>query len=75
MTKIWIKITRLIGINNAPNFIKNSLDGEKYIAADVLKNTNFIKSNCLKDNIIIVLHSVVNSNLNASLLELVTYNP
>ena len=73
MTKIWIKITRLIGINNAPNFIKNSLDGEKYIAADVLKN--FVKSNCLKDNIIIVLHSVVNSNLNASLLELVTYNP
>ena len=47
MTKIWIKITRLIGINNAPNFIKNSLDGEKYIAADVLKNTNFVKSNCL----------------------------
>ena len=75
ITKIWNKITRLIDINNAPNFIKNSLDGEKYIVAYVLKNTNFVKSSRLKDNIIFVLHSVVNSNLNASLLELVTYNP
>ena len=36
---------------------------------DVLENTSFVKSNCCKDDIIIVLHSVVNSIIKASLLE------
>ena len=40
-----------------------------------LKIQILLKAIALKDNIIIVLHSVINSNLNASLLELVTYNP
>ena len=71
MREIWDKITKLIGINNAPNFIQNTLDhNSEYIEVDVLKNTNFLKSNCYKDKVIIVLHSVVKNNLKASLLEL-----
>ena len=38
---------------------------------DVLENTSFVKSNCRKVEIIIVLHSVVNSIIKASLLEVV----
>ena len=70
---IWNKIIELININNAPNFVKYTLDDEEFIEADVLKNTSFIKSNCHKDKLIIVLHSVVNNILNASLLELRKY--
>ena len=67
----WNKIIKLIGINYAPDFVKYSLDDEKYIMADVLENTNFVKSNCHKDEIIIVLHSVVNNIIKASLLEVI----
>ena len=41
--------------------------------ANTLKNTNFVKSNCYKDELIIVLHSVINNNLKASLSELRKY--
>ena len=66
--EIWNKITKLIGINNAPNFVQNNLFDEQYIRANILRNKSFVKSNCL-----IVLHSVVNNNLKASLLELINY--
>ena len=69
MNEIWNKIIKLIGINYAPDSVKYTLDDEKYIMVDVLENTNFVKSNCHKDEIIIVLHSVVNSIIKASLLE------
>ena len=49
------------------------VDNIKYIEADILKNTNFVKSNCLKDKIIIVLDSFINDILIASLLELRKY--
>ena len=55
--EIWNKIIKLININNAPNFVQNTLyDNSKYNEADVLKKTNFVKSNCYKDELIIVLH-------------------
>ena len=73
MKEIWNKIIELIGINNALDFIKYTLDGEKYIMANVLENKNFAKSNCHKDELIIVLHSIVNNNLEASLLEVIKY--
>ena len=73
MKEIWNKIIELIGINNALDFIKYTLDGEKYIMANVLENKNFVKSNCHKDELIIVLHSIVNNNLEASLLEVIKY--
>ena len=49
-------------------------DNSKYTEAVILKNTNFVPINCLKDRIIIALDSVVNNNLKASLLELVKYS-
>ena len=49
------------------------VDNIKYIDADILKNTNFVKSNCLKDKIIIVQDSVINDILIASLLEIRKY--
>ena len=73
MKEIWNKIIELIGINNALDFIKYTLDGEKYIMANVLENKNFVKSNCHKDELIIVLHSIVNNNLEASLLEVIKF--
>ena len=73
MKEIWNKIIKLIGINNAPDFIKYTLDDEKHIMADVLENTNFLKSNCHKDEIIIVLHSFINNIIKSSLLEVTEY--
>ena len=73
--KIWNKITELMFIDNAPDFVKTTLyDDEEYIKANILRNTNFVKSTCYKDKIIIVLHSVVNNNFKTSLLELINYS-
>ena len=71
--KIWNKITELMFIYNTPDFVKYTLDDEEYIEASVLRNTNFVKSNCHKDETIIVLHSVVNNNLKSSLLKVMKY--
>ena len=70
MRKIQNKIIKLLNINNAEDFVKYTLDGSnsEYIKADVLENTNFVKDRCYKDKIIIVLDSVINDILNASLL-------
>ena len=74
MREIWNKIIELINIDDASNFVKNTIvDNIKYIEADILKNTNFIKSSCLNDKIIIVLDSVFNDILIASLLEIRKY--
>ena len=61
MREILNRIIELINIDidDTSNFVKNTLDDEEYIEADVLKNTNFAKSNCLKDKIIIVLDSFI----------------
>ena len=62
-------------IDNVPDFVKtNVFDEEEYIRANILRNTNFVKSICYKDEITIVLHSVVNNKLKASLLELTNYS-
>ena len=71
--EIWNRITKLIGIKNAPDSVQNNLYDEEYIRANLLRNANFVESNCHKDEVIIVLHSVINNNLKASLLELVNY--
>ena len=71
--EIWNRITKLIVIKNAPDFVQNNLYDEEYIRANLLRNANFVESNCHKDEVIIVLHSVINNNLKASLLELVNY--
>ena len=44
--EIWNKITGVIGINNAENFVKTTEDnGDDYIEVDVNKNTSFVKGN------------------------------
>ena len=74
MREIWNKIIKLININNAPNFIENTLDdNSEYTEADVLENMRFVKRNCSKEEIIIILHSVVNNNLKRSLLQVIKY--
>ena len=74
MREIWNKITKLMFIDKAPDFLKTIIyDDEEYLQANILRNTNFNKNSYYKDNIIIVLHSVINNNLKASLLELIKY--
>ena len=74
MREIWNKIIGLINIDDISNFVKNTLvDNIEYIEADILKNTNFVKSNCLKDEIIMVLDSAINDILITSLLEIRKY--
>ena len=42
MREIWNKVIELININNAPNFVKDTLDNNsEFNDADVLQNTNF----------------------------------
>ena len=44
--EIWNKITELIGINNAPDFVETtSDDGDEFIMVDVEKNTTAVRDN------------------------------
>ena len=45
--KIWNKIIELIGINNAKDFVKNTIDddADEFIMVDVHKNTSFVEGN------------------------------
>ena len=67
--EIWNKITELIGINDAHDFVETTLDdGDKFIAADVHRNTSFAEGNC-RDKLVIVLYSVINDYLRTSLVQ------
>ena len=68
--EIWNKITELIGINNAPDFVKNTIDDDanEFIMVDVHKNTSFVGGN-YRNKLIIVLDSVIYSYLKASLVQ------
>ena len=68
--KIWNKIIELIGINNAKDFVKNTIDdADEFIMVDVHKNTSFVKSSN-SDELVIVLHSVIDNDLKTSLVKL-----
>ena len=44
--EIWNKITELIGINNAQDFVETTLDdGDEFIMVDVEKNTSSVRDN------------------------------
>ena len=44
--EIWNKITKLIGINNAPDFVETNLDdGDEFIMGDVHKNISSVRDN------------------------------
>ena len=43
--EIWNKITELIGINNALDFVRTNFYDDEFIIADVHKNTSFVEDN------------------------------
>ena len=58
--EIWNKITELIGINNAPDFVETTLDdGDEFIMVDVEKDKSSVRDK-YRNNLVIVLHSVFN---------------
>ena len=63
------KIIELIGINDAKDFVKYTIDNDadEFIMVDVHKNTSFVKDNN-SDELVIVLHSVTDSCLKTSLI-------
>ena len=67
--EIWNKITELIGINNAQDFVETTLDdGDEFIMVDVHKNTSFVRGN-YKNKLAIVLHSVIDDYLQTPLVQ------
>ena len=66
--EIWNKITELIGMNNAPDFVETTLDdGDEFIMVYVEKNTISVRDND-KNRLVIVLHSVFNNYPQTSLV-------
>ena len=58
-------------INNAPDFIQTTLDDDdEIIEADTLKDTVFT-NDIYDDRLVIVLHSVINDCLQASVMQVV----
>ena len=70
-SEIWNKIIELVGINNAPDFVRTDSDDTEFIIADVHENTSFIESN-YGNKLVIVLHSVFNNYPKTSLIEVKT---
>ena len=68
--EIWNKITKLMFINNAPDFVQNTLHDDEFIEADILKNTVFT-DDIYDDRLVTVLHSVINDCLQASVMQVV----
>ena len=68
--KIWNKIIELIGINNAKDFVKNTVDydADEFITVDVHKNISFAEGS-YRNKLLIVLHSVINDYLQTSLIQ------
>ena len=57
-------------INNAPDFVQNTLHDDEFIEADILKNTVFT-DDIYDDRLATVLHSVINDCLQASVMQVV----
>ena len=67
--EMWNKITQLLGINNAQDFVETTLDdGDEFIMVDVHKNTSFVGGN-YRNKLVIVSHSVINDYLQTSLVQ------
>ena len=66
--KIWNKITELIGINNAQDFVGTTLDdGDEFIMVDLHNNTCLVRGN-YRNKLVIVLHCVINDYRQTSLV-------
>ena len=68
--EIWNKIIELIGINNAKDFVKYTINdaAAEFIRVDVHKNTSLVKGSN-GDELVIVLHSVTDNDLKTSLVQ------
>ena len=72
--EIWNKIIELIGVNNAKDFVKSTIDDDddEFITVDVHKNISFAEGN-YRNKLLIVLHSVINDCLQTSLIQAKKY--
>ena len=71
--EIWNNIIKFIFINNSPDFIQftsDDDDDDEFIAADALRNIVFT-NDIYDDKLVIVLHSVINDCLQASVIQVV----
>ena len=70
LREIWNKIIELIGVNNAKNFLENTIvdDADKFIMVNVYKDTSFVAGN-YRDKLVIVLNSVIDDYLKTSLVQ------
>ena len=67
--EIWNRIIKMIGIIIANDFVKTTLDdGSKFIMVDVNENTSFVQGSN-SDELVIVLHSVIDNDLKISLVQ------
>ena len=70
--EIWNKIIELIGINKLIDFVNVDDDVGEFITADVHENTSFVIEDNYRyghNNVVIVLHSVINDYLKTSLVQ------
>ena len=69
--EICNKIIKLIGVNNPIDFVEADDHHDLFITADVHKNKSFVTEDNYRyghNNVIIVLHSVINDYLKTSLV-------
>ena len=67
--EIWNKVIELIGIDNAKDVVKNTVtNNDEFIRVDIPKKTSVVKDN-YERKLVIVLHSVVDNYLKASLVQ------
>ena len=62
------RINKLIGINNAPDFVRTGFYNDEFIMVNVQENTSFVNGNYTNE-VVIVLDSVFNNYAQASLIQ------
>ena len=70
LREIWNSTIKIIDINNANDFVKDTIDDntDESIMVDVHANTSFVES-IYRDNLVIVLHSIDDNYLKTSLAQ------
>ena len=69
LRKIWNRIIKIIGINNANDFVQTTLDdGSEFVMVNIHENTSFVKGSN-SDKLVIVSHSVIDNDLKTSLVQ------
>ena len=68
--KYWNNIIELIGVNNAKDFVKNTIDddADEFFMVNEYKYTSLVEGN-YRDKLVIVLNSVIDDYLTTSLVQ------